>query len=174
MPTRYSESGTPDPALLKSKPPRITAPPRRLALESGAEIALMTEAQLERLLKRLAIVTREPRNLSAYATPQPPKTNAIGTANNVLLSAANKYRWGVALSAFGSGTISVSLGPTGNAANVGMSIAPAQVPLVLTYNDIGASILWEIRGTGNSPGAIIGWQEFEVPFPLDGTKNFTV
>ena len=133
----------------------------------------MTEEQLTRLLRRLAVVTRQPRSLSAMATPAPPNHLVINTSLADPMIRANKYRFAIILVATG-GSSNVWFGTTPDQSLNGIFLNTAIQPLMLTYNDIGAAILSSISAKGSSMGAQLNWQEFITPFPLDGMRDFSI
>jgi hypothetical protein len=147
--------------------------PSLLASDNGAGISLMTEDQLTRLLKRLAVLTRDPRSLSAFATPKQPATLVIGNATGVQFLGPNKYRWAIILSSSGQ-FCDCFFGPYSGSPSGGFRITPNIDPVLLTYNDIGGCILQVIKANATAAGATMFWQEFETPFPLDGSQPFSL
>jgi hypothetical protein len=141
---------------------------------SGGGITLMTEEQLTRLLKRLAVVTREPRTLSAYSTCAPVSGFTVSTSTNVNILGPNKYRWAIGFSVIQAGPVQISFSNTDSAQSAGIAVYGSQSPWIVTWNDIGAAILGAINASSAAVNSRITWQEFITPLPLDGTGAFLI
>jgi hypothetical protein len=167
MPTASTEKRTRGTVSSKFVPRENMLATKPLVSESGAEISVMTEGQLERLLKRLAIITRDPRVLSQYATPALQISKNVSNVGQVKFLNPNKFRFAVLLSTNGPGVVSVGWGQPDIVLATGIIIRAAGDPTLWTFNDIGAAILgplWAVSSALNTPLTI---QEFQTPFPLD-------
>ncbi len=127
----------------------------------------MTEDQLERLLRRLSVLQRQPATLSQYATPGPFTDVTVSNSGQTKVLNPDKFRWGVLLSAGAGGTISVGFGQPNVNLTTGLIIPTAQPPVIITYNDIGAAILSTMWAVGSVINLHLFIQTIQVGISLD-------
>lgn len=137
-------------------------------------ISLMTEDQLGRLARRLALLTKTPETLAAYATAGDAghTSGTIGAVVSFLLP--NKYRWALILGVTANGPAFITINNSQKTTTDGIAILSGNQPTILTYRDIGAAVLGEFFVFTSAAGLVLSWQEIQVPSPLDGSIPFSL